>query len=162
MLVLVVNAGSSSLKSQLIETEGKVCRMKCLAEKVGTDEAYMNVSFAPDFQKVTYNASGLSVSQCLAKLLDVMADDPESPISGLGQIDAIGNRIVAGGEYFTKAALIDDEARENLASRVRELEDIKEEIQSAQFLETQALDMGGATGIGHTDSSVIPGTNPSE
>ncbi|MBQ9042949.1 MAG: acetate kinase [Eggerthellaceae bacterium] len=115
MLVLVVNAGSSSLKSQLIETEGKVCRMKCLAEKVGTDEAYMNVSFAPDFQKVTYNAAGLSVAQCLAKLLDVMSDDPESPISGLGQIDAIGNRIVAGGEYFTKAALIDDEARENLA-----------------------------------------------
>jgi len=115
MLVLVVNAGSSSLKSQLIETEGKVCRMKCLAEKVGTNEAYMNVSFAPDFQKITYNASGLSVDQCLAKLLDVMSDDPESPISGLGQIDAIGNRIVAGGEYFTKAALIDDEARENLA-----------------------------------------------
>ena len=114
MLVLVVNAGSSSLKSQLIETEGKVCRMKCLAEKVGTDDAYMNVSFAPDFQKVTYNAAGLTVDQCLAKLLDVMADDPESPISGLGQIDAIGNRIVAGGEYFTKAALIDDQARANL------------------------------------------------
>ncbi len=114
MLVLVVNAGSSSLKSQLIETEGKVCRMKCLAEKVGTDEGCMNVSFAPDFQKVSYNASGLTVAQCLAKLLDIMADDPESPISGLGQIDAIGNRIVAGGEYFTKAALIDDEARENL------------------------------------------------
>lgn len=114
MLVLVVNAGSSSLKSQLIETEGKVCRMKCLAEKVGTDEAHMSVSFAPDFQKITYNVSGLTVAQCLAKLLDVMADDPESPISGLGQIDAIGNRIVAGGEYFTKAALIDDEARVNL------------------------------------------------
>ncbi len=114
MLVLVVNAGSSSLKSQLIETEGKVCRMKCLAEKVGTPDARMNVSFAPDFQKVTYNADGLSVAQCLSKLLDVMADDPESPISGLEQIDAIGNRIVAGGEYFTKAALIDDEARENL------------------------------------------------
>ena len=114
MLVLVVNAGSSSLKSQLIETEGKVCRMKCLAEKIGMDDARMSVSFAPDFQKVTYNASGLSVADCLAKLLDVMSDDPESPISGLGQIDAIGNRIVAGGEYFTKAALIDDEARVNL------------------------------------------------
>ena len=63
MLVLVVNAGSSSLKSQLIETEVKDARMKCLAEKVGTDQAYMNVSFAPDFQKVTYNASGLSVSR---------------------------------------------------------------------------------------------------
>ena len=115
MLVLVVNAGSSSLKSQLIETEGKDARMKCLAEKVGTDAAFMNVSFAPDFHKVTYNVSGLSVDQCLRKLLDVMVDDPESPISGLGQIDAIGNRIVAGGEFFTKATLIEEEARENLA-----------------------------------------------
>ncbi len=114
MLVLVVNAGSSSLKSQLIETEGKVTRMKCLAEKVGTDQAYMTISFAPDFAKVTYNVADMSVAQCLRKLLDVMTDDPESPISGLGQIDAVGNRIVAGGEYFTKAALIDDEARANL------------------------------------------------
>ena len=114
MLVLVVNAGSSSLKSQLIETEGKDARMKCLAEKVGTDEARMSVSFAPDFQQVTYNVAELSVAQCLRKLLDIMTDDPESPISGLGQIEAIGNRIVAGGEYFTKAALIDEEARANL------------------------------------------------
>ena len=50
MLVLVVNAGSSSLKSQLIETDGKMTLMKCIAEKVGTDAAFMNVSFAPDFQ----------------------------------------------------------------------------------------------------------------
>ena len=114
MLVLVVNAGSSSLKSQLIETEGKIARMKCLAEKVGTGEASMSVAFAPDFQKVTYNVAGLTVAQCLAKLLDVMSDDPESPISGLSQIDAVGNRIVAGGEYFTRATLIDEEARENL------------------------------------------------
>jgi acetate kinase len=114
MLVLVVNAGSSSLKSQLIETDGKVVSMKCLAEKVGTPEAFMTISFAPDFQKIRYNVADLSVAQCLAKLLDIMVDDPESPISGLGQIDAIGNRIVAGGEYFTKATLIDDEARANL------------------------------------------------
>ena len=47
MLVLVVNAGSSSLKSQLIETDGKMTLMKCIAEKVGTEGASMNVSFAP-------------------------------------------------------------------------------------------------------------------
>ena len=115
MRVLVVNAGSSSLKSQLIETDGKHTLMKCLAEKVGTDEARMSVSFAPDFRKTAYNVADHSIAQCLSKLLSVMTDDPESPISGLNQIDAIGNRIVAGGEYFTKATLIDDEARENLA-----------------------------------------------
>ena len=120
MLVLVVNAGSSSLKSQLIETDGKGVQMKCLAERVGTSEAYMNVSFMPDFEKVRYNVAGLTVAQCLKKLLDVMTDDPESPISGLSQIDAVGNRIVAGGEFFTKATLVDAEARENL-SKVEEL-----------------------------------------
>lgn len=115
MLVLVVNAGSSSLKAQLIETEGKIARMKCLAERVGSPDAVMTVSFAPDFDKVSYNVSGLAVQQCLSKLLDIMVDDPESPISGLGQIDAVGNRIVAGGEYFTRATLIDAEARANLS-----------------------------------------------
>lgn len=115
MLVLVVNAGSSSLKAQLIETEGKIARMKCLAERVGSPDAVMTVSFAPDFDKVSYNVSGLAVQQCLSKLLDVMVDDPESPISGLGRIDAVGNRIVAGGEYFTRATLIDAEARANLS-----------------------------------------------
>ena len=56
----------------------------------------------------------MRVEQVLAKLLDALEDDPESPVSGLEQIDAIGNRIVAGGEYFTRATLIDDEAWENL------------------------------------------------
>lgn len=114
MLVLVVNAGSSSLKSQLIETDGKVVLMKCLAEKVGTPNAYMNVSFAPDFQKTTYKVPNKTVAECLKKLLSIMEDDPESPISGLGQIDAIGNRVVAGGEYFTRSVLLDKEAREEL------------------------------------------------
>ncbi len=115
MRVLVVNAGSSSLKCQLIETDGKVSLMRCLAEKVGDADAYMNVSFTPEFHKTTYGVAGLSVPECLRKLLDILVDDPESPISGLDQIDAIGNRIVAGGEYFSKAALIDDGAREKLA-----------------------------------------------
>lgn len=120
VIVLVVNAGSSSLKSQLIETDGKVILMKCLAEKVGTPEGFMNVSFAPDFQKSTYKVPNMSVAECLKKLLDVMEDDPESPISGLQQIDAIGNRVVAGGEYFTKSVLLDKHAREEL-SKIEDL-----------------------------------------
>lgn len=115
MLVLVVNAGSSSLKCQIIETDDKASLMKCLAEKVGTPDAFMNVSFAPDFEKSTYKVAGLTVPQCLKKLLDILVEDPDSPISGLDQIDAIGNRVVAGGEYFSRATLIDDDAREKLA-----------------------------------------------
>ena len=115
MLVLVVNAGSSSLKCQLIETDGKITLMKCLAEKVATPQASMTVSFAPGFSKQSYPVEGLSVVACLRELLDVLVSNPDSPIRSLDQIDAIGNRIVAGGEYFTHAALIDEDARTKLA-----------------------------------------------
>lgn len=116
MLVLVVNAGSSSLKSQLIETRDKRVLMKCLAQKVGQPDATMTIAFAPDFQKQTYDVAGLAVEECLVKLLDVLAKDPASPIDNLGEIDAVGNRLVAGGEYFTEATLIDSTAREHLAA----------------------------------------------
>ena len=115
MLVLVVNAGSSSLKSQLIQTEGKRVLMKCLSQKVGQPDATMAVAFAPDFTKQTYDVAGLTVEECLVKLLDILATDPTSPVDSLEDIDAVGNRLVAGGEYFTEAALIDDEARLHLA-----------------------------------------------
>lgn len=114
MLVLVINAGSSSLKSQLIETDGKIVRMTCLAQKVGSPDATMTVDYPPDFGKTTYKVAGLSVPQCLKKLLDVLLDDAYSPISALGEIDAVGNRIVSGGEFFTKATLIDDDVRQKL------------------------------------------------
>ena len=114
MLVLVVNAGSSSLKCQLIETDGKFTRMKCLAEKVGAPDAYMNVSFPPDFAKTRYEIGGLSIAQTLEKMLDIVCADPASPIASLGQIDAIGNRIVAGGEHFSQTTLITDAVRRQL------------------------------------------------
>ncbi|NGM18019.1 acetate/propionate family kinase [Eggerthellaceae bacterium zg-893] len=107
MLVLVVNAGSSSLKCQLIETDGKICLMKSLAERVGTEEATMSVSFSPDFSKQRFSMTNLTVAQCLAKLLDILVAEPDSPIRGLKDIEAIGNRIVAGGEYFSSSVIID-------------------------------------------------------
>ncbi len=66
------------------------------------------------------------------------------------------SRFGSDAYYARNDELKVDEARESLATRVRELADIKEEIQSAQFLETQALDMGGASGVGHSDSNAKP------
>ena len=114
MRVLVVNAGSSSLKCQLIETDGKVSLMKCLAEKAGTLDAFMNVSFAPDFQKTVHDVAGLTVPECLEELLRVLVTDPASPIRRLDEVRAIGNRIVAGGEFFSASVLIDHDVREKL------------------------------------------------
>ncbi len=114
MLVLVVNAGSSTLKCQLIQTDGKVRLMKCLAERIGDADAVMEVAFAPDFVASEQSVAGLSVEECLDLLLDILISSPESPISSLDEIGAIGNRIVAGGEYFSASVLIDHDVLEKL------------------------------------------------
>ncbi len=115
MLVLVVNAGSSSLKCQLIQSYGKQCLMKALAERVGTPEASMQVSFAPDMEKRPVEVpEGASVPDCLNVLLDLLNNDPSSPISSINDIQAIGNRIVAGGEYFSESVLIGPDELEKI------------------------------------------------
>lgn len=115
MLVLVVNAGSSSLKCQLIQSYGKQCLMKTLAERIGTADASMYVSFAPTFEKQSVAVpQGASVPECLNILLDLLNNDPASPISSISDIEAIGNRVVAGGEYFTESVLIGPEELERI------------------------------------------------
>lgn len=114
MIVLVVNAGSSSMKSQLIETDGKVTLMKALAEKVGQDDARMNVTFASSGEEHRYDMGGQTIVECLKQLLNVLASDPSSPLKSLSEIEAIGNRIVSGGEYFSHSVLITDEVFEKI------------------------------------------------
>ncbi len=114
MIVLVVNAGSSTLKCQLIQTDGKIRLMKALADRIGDENANMMVSFTPDFEETVYDIEGLSVDEALKKLLDILVNDEDSPIDSLDDIEAIGNRIVAGGEYFSASTLIDEASFEKL------------------------------------------------
>ena len=104
MLVLTVNAGSSSLKSQLVDTTDGSRLVKCHAERIGSTEAHMVIDFGG--HKIEKPIEDLGVPEVLELLLNEIENNPESPLESVHQIGAIGNRIVAGGEYFTKAALI--------------------------------------------------------
>lgn len=118
MIVLVVNAGSSTLKCQVIQTDGKLCLAKALAEKVGAADASLVLKCAPDFAPVALDVAGCDVAGCLDVLLDALdarAAAPGGPLEGgLAAVEAVGNRIVSGGEYFSHATLIDDEAFEKI------------------------------------------------
>lgn len=116
MLVLVVNAGSSSLKCQLIQTDGKISLMKALGERIGSTEAFMKVTFLPKETKHQYEIPNGSVASALEFLLDVMVNEPDSPIESIKDIDAIGNRVVSGGEFFTQSVLIDDDVFDKIKS----------------------------------------------
>lgn len=114
MIVLVVNAGSSSLKCQLIQTDGKVCLMKSLAERIDTPLADQLITYIDpktgEKDKQIDSIPNMDITQAFERLLTKLTTDEKSPISSLSHIDAIGNRIVSGGEYFSHSVIIDDDA----------------------------------------------------
>ena len=110
MLVLVINAGSSTLKCQLIETDGKISRMRFLADRIGAARTDLKLCFPEAGITRKAALAKASIEECLEWLLQALVEDEASPINSLDRIDAIGNRVVSGGEHFDRSILIDDEA----------------------------------------------------
>ena len=117
MKILVVNAGSSSMKFQLIDVESHEVLAKGLCEKIGLGEGIF--SYGID-EKVTSNPVMDDHSKALELVLDSLINGKGAPISSLDEIGAVGHRIVHGGKYYGKSAIIDDE----LISRVEELKSL--------------------------------------
>lgn len=109
MIILVVNAGSSTLKCQLIDMETETCLMKSNAEKIYGNGTFMNVTFLPSKNREHFDMDGATHAECLEKLLATMFASEECPVDKLEDIAATGNRIVSGGEYFDRSAIVDDD-----------------------------------------------------
>lgn len=106
MKILVINAGSSSLKSQFIEVEtGKVIA-KILAERVGT--AATEITFKSDNNELKVKKPA-NHEQAIGYALKLLKDPDFGVIQDLEQIDAIGHRVVHGGELYCKPMLVDDQ-----------------------------------------------------
>lgn len=107
MKVLVVNCGSSSLKYQLIDMETEEVMAKGYLERIGIDGSFLTHRVGEEKYKIEKEIKNhkdgleLVIEQLLHKDYGVIKD--------LSEIDAIGHRIVHGGEKFTKSVLIDDE-----------------------------------------------------
>lgn len=114
MIILVVNAGSSTLKCQLIDINTRECLMKSNAEKIYAHGTFMNVKFLPSEEKAYFELEGATHAECLEKLLETMFTSEACPVNGLEDIAAVGNRIVSGGEYFKKSELVDDDVLEKV------------------------------------------------
>ena len=117
MKILVVNAGSSSMKFQLIDVESHEVLAKGLCEKIGLGEGIF--SYGID-EKVTSNPVMNDHSEALKFVLDSLVNGKGAPIKSLDEIGAVGHRIVHGGKYYGQSAIIDDE----LIARVEELKSL--------------------------------------
>lgn len=114
MKVLVINAGSSSLKYQLIDVDTKDVIAKGLVDRIGISDS--NVIYKPAMGK-----TGFAVvrdvkdhTEAIRLVIDAMLDPVNGVIKSMDEIDAVGHRVVHGGEKFTAPVLINDAVMETI------------------------------------------------
>ena len=107
MNVLVLNAGSSSLKYQLINVETHEVLAKGICERVGSAEAFHKHGI--DENEVVIDTPMPDHNAAMALVLEALTSGPTKAIDSLDDSDAVGHRVVQGGKYFDRSVLIDDD-----------------------------------------------------
>lgn len=114
MNVLVINCGSSSLKYQLIETDSEEVLAKGLCERIGIDgSAITHTPKGGD--KVTTTVLMKDHTDAVKLVIEKLTDDKVGVIRSLSEIDAVGHRVVHGGEKFASSVVINDEVMAAIA-----------------------------------------------
>ena len=110
MNVLVINAGSSSLKYQLLNPETGDLLAKGLCERIGIDGKFTYKPQLPGKEKLdAVDVAMPTHSEAIQAVLNALVDPKNGVVGSMKEIDAVGHRVVHGGEKFAKSVLIDDE-----------------------------------------------------
>lgn len=107
MKVLVINCGSSSLKYQLIDSETEKALAVGLCERIGIDGRLNHTPAGGE--KVVINKDMPDHEVAIKMVLEELTDAENGVIGELSEIDAIGHRVVHGGEKFASSVVINDE-----------------------------------------------------
>ena len=107
MNVLVINCGSTSLKYQLIDSETEAVLAKGLCERIGIDGRLVYQKAGND--KEITEASMPTHKEAIQMVLEALTNEKTGAIKSLEEVNAIGHRIVHGGEKFASSAIITDE-----------------------------------------------------
>ena len=113
MNVLVINCGSSSLKYQLIDSETEAVLAKGLCERIGIDGRLVYQKAGCD--KEITEAAMPTHKEAIQMVLDALVNDKTGAIKSLSEVNAVGHRIVHGGEKFASSVVITDEVLEAVA-----------------------------------------------
>lgn len=117
MKVLVLNSGSSSIKYQFIDTEQKFALAKGIVERIGMSGAVLSHT-RHDGNNVRIVAELLDHTMAIEYVLAVMLSKNHGVIEDKSDIDAVGHRVVHGGESFSGSVLITDEVMKVLQENI--------------------------------------------
>ncbi len=106
--ILVINAGSSSLKYQLIDADDEKVLAKGNCERIGTKDAFIGFK-APNGEKIERKYTMFDHTQAFEAVKDALIDPEYGAISDLSEVKAVGHRVVQGGSYFNKSVLVDND-----------------------------------------------------
>ncbi len=110
MKILVVNAGSSSLKYQLIDMDGEVELAKGVVERIGIEGSRMKHAAG---EKKTVIEEKIPDHEAAAQLMLRILQDPEyGVIKSTDEIGAVGHRVLHGGSHFTASVIVDDACKQ--------------------------------------------------
>ncbi len=107
MIILVVNAGSSSLKYQLLDMDGEKVIAKGNCDRIGIGGHIKHTTF--DGRTVDQDCDFPTHTEAFEKLVEVLTTGDAAVIKSMDEISAVGHRIVQGAEIFDKTTLVTDE-----------------------------------------------------
>ena len=108
MIILILNSGSSSVKYQLWDTENGGMKAKGLVSRIGIEGPMLEHYVGGKKYKFTPNET-IDHKKGIELALNALVDSEYGVLENIDSIDAVGHRVVHGGEAFAKSALIDDE-----------------------------------------------------
>jgi acetate kinase len=106
MNVLVINCGSSSLKYQLINSDSEAVLAKGICERIGIDGRLVYQKAGQD--KEITDAPMPTHKEAIQLVLDALHNPTSGAVADLGEIEAVGHRIVHGGEEFASSVILDE------------------------------------------------------
>ena len=112
MKVLVLNAGSSSLKYQLLDLATNTVLIRGLCENIGLHDSAHR--FDRGYGELKKSEIMNDHHDALQVVVKTLIESDRGPIKSLDEIDAVGHRVVSGGEFFTESTLIDDDVLEKI------------------------------------------------
>lgn len=159
MKILVLNSGSSSVKYKLIDTDGEHVLAEGGVEKIGLDDGFLKYKRA-DGSKAIINLGLTDHKGAIEAVLRLLTDPAEGCIRSYGEIDAVGHRVVHGGEKFAKSVLIDDDVKR----MIRECYDIAPLHNPANMTGIEAMEalLPGVPQVGVFDTAfhqTMPASN---
>ena len=107
MNILVINCGSSSLKYQLINSDTEAVLAKGLCERIGID-GRLTYQKAGGEKEVT-EAAMPTHKEAIQLVLDALTNEKTGAVKSLAEVNAVGHRVVHGGEKFASSVVINDE-----------------------------------------------------